>query len=60
MNAIVLEKFQDKYTKKVYKKGDVIENITKKRFDEILEASKKPLIKKEEPKEITESEPAAK
>lgn len=60
MNAIVLEKFQDKYTKKVYKKGDVIKNITKKRFDEILEASKKPLIKKEEPKETTESEPAAK
>lgn len=60
MNAIVLEKFQDKYTKKVYKKGDVIKNITKKRFDEILEASEKPLIKKEEPKETTESEPAAK
>ena len=60
MNAIVLEKFQDKYTKKVYKKGDVIKNITKKRFDEILEASEKPLIKKEEPKETAESEPAAK
>lgn len=35
MKAVVLKKFRDKYTKKIYKVGDVI-TISKERFEEIL------------------------
>ena len=39
MKAKVLEKFKDKHTNKVYKKGDTI-TISKERFDEILTVGK--------------------
>lgn len=44
MKVEVIEKFKDKYTKKIYTPGDVIE-VTKKRHDEILRTGKfiKPL-----------------
>lgn len=35
MKAVVLKKFRDKNTKKIYKVGDVI-TISKERFEEIL------------------------
>lgn len=36
MNAKVLKAFRDKYTGKRYVEGDVLKNISRKRFEEIL------------------------
>jgi hypothetical protein len=46
VKALVLKKFKDKYTGKVYKAGEII-TISKKRFAEILKVA--PLVQ-----EITE------
>ncbi len=39
MKAKVLQKFEDKYTKEIYKVNDVID-ITEERFEEILTVGK--------------------
>ena len=51
MKVEVIEEFKDKYTKKLYTPGDVIE-VTKKRLEEILETGR--LIKPIEDVDKTE------
>ena len=53
MKVKVIEEFKDKYTKKIYTPGDIIE-VTKKRHDEILGTGR--LIKSLEDVDKTEKE----
>ena len=51
MKAIVLQKFEDKYTKEIYKVNAVID-ITEERFAEILTVGK--LVERVETEEVAE------
>lgn len=55
MKAKVVKVFRDKYTKQIYKEGEVIE-ITKKRYTEILKVDKTLIKEIKEEKELKNNE----